>query len=85
MSVWEETTGRRETYEEALARSEACLNHKPNEQEEAEKIVAARERMRRHDAYLADAFISPIEEVVISRELAKKLGHMVVEHGEWPE
>ena len=85
--------GHRESYAEALARSEACLNPPRTEQDDAAAIVAKREAQRQHDGYFAPYFISPVEEVVISRHLARKLGYFGTdarfddEHtGEgWPE
>lgn len=47
------------------------------EQEAAARIVASRDRMRQHDAYFADEFISPAEQHIISRTLARKLGYQV--------
>lgn len=66
----------RETYAEACARSvvlqpTAALT----EQELAEREVEGRERMRRHDAYFADDFLSLDEERIISKALARRLGH----------
>lgn len=77
--------GRRESYAEALARSEACLNPPRTEQDDAAAIVAKREAQRQHDAYFAPYFISPVEEVVISRHLARKLGYTIREEsrGGW--
>jgi len=93
MSAFDDLGGRAETYAEALARSEACLNPPRNEQATAEQIIAKREAQRKHDAYFAPLFISPVEQVIVSRELARKLGYVVNEArfddepaGEgWPE
>ena len=68
----------RETYTEALARS---IVGKPqaelSEQQQAERLVESRERMRKLDGLLAHEFISPVEQVIVSRTLAKKLGYHV--------
>jgi len=92
--AWEDIGNRKpETYAEALARSEACLNPPRNEQDDADAIAHKREMHRRHEAYFAPAFFQPSELVCISFELARKLGHVVNEArfddeytGEgWPE
>lgn len=75
MSAFDELGGKPETYEQALARSEACLNPKHSEQETAEQIVAKRESYRQHQAYFAHDYLTISEQVVISRQLAKMLGY----------
>lgn len=67
-----------ETYEEALARS-LVSQREPEltEQQRAEREMAARERMRRHDRLFAHDFISPIEQQLVSRSLAKRLGYTI--------
>lgn len=67
-----------ETYAEALARS-VVNRHAPalTEQQVAEREVAARDRMRRHDRLFADDFISGPEQVLVSRALAKQCGFTV--------
>lgn len=49
---------------------------KPNEQETAEAIAHKRESMRKMDELFAPEFFSPIEEVMISRHLARQLGYV---------
>ncbi len=77
--IWQRpSVSKAERVAELLARSplfqpEAAMS----EQEQAERIVAGRERQRQHDAYFADEFISPGEQHVISRTLAKRLGFHV--------
>lgn len=53
----------------------ASVRPAPDEQATAEAIAHKRESMRKMDAFYAPLFISPIEGVMISRELARKLGH----------
>ena len=75
-SAWDDLGGRRETYAEAMARAVVLQPRQESEQEAAERIVAGRERMRRHDAHFAPEFLSIDEERLISRELARQLGHI---------
>ena len=76
--AWDELGGRRETYEQALARS--LVNQREpelTEQQRAEIEVEARERMRKHDAHFSGGFISTDEQQLVSRTLAKRLGYHV--------
>lgn len=82
MNAYDELGGRAETYEEALARSEACLNPKRSEQETAEQIAEKREAMRKHDQFYAPAFFGDEEQQMISYELARKLGYPLQWDGE---
>ena len=78
--AWDDITGTRqaETFAEAMERS---IAGKPQaeltEQQQAERLVESRDRMRKLDDLFRDDFISPVEQVVISRTLAKRLGYHV--------
>lgn len=74
--AWEDLGGRPyvETYEEALARCIVLQPRQETEQEAAERVVRARERLRQHDAYFAPEFLSIGEEFQVSRELARQYG-----------
>lgn len=82
MNAYDDLDGKPETYEQALARSEACLNPKRSEQETAEQIAEKREAMRRHDAHFSPAFFGDEEQQMISYELARKLGYPLQWDGE---
>jgi len=77
--------GKRETYAEALARSlVAAPKAAMTEQEVAARIVAQRERQRQHDAYFATDYIEGPEATLVSRALAKQLGHFINEPDDRP-
>lgn len=66
------------TYAESLAN---CIVLQPTaaltEQEIAAQLVAGRERLRKLDDLFRDDFISPIDEQIVSRALAKRMGYSV--------
>lgn len=65
-----------ESYQDALARSIVLRPSQAlTEQEIAARIVEGRERMKAHDRVFASDYLSIGEERIISRALAKKLGH----------
>lgn len=75
--AWEDITGsnRPETYAEAMARWNAIRTESTmSEQAMGDKLVADRERMRKHDAHFSGAFLSMDEQRLVSIELARKLG-----------
>ena len=73
--AWEETIGRRESYQEALSRSlVAAPKSAMTEQELADKIVSERERMRLHDEFYRRDYIQGTEAMLVSRALAKQYG-----------
>jgi hypothetical protein len=77
ISAFDDLGGQAESYQEALARSNAAL--RPNaaaltEQQIAEREVEARDRMRRHDLHFSAEFIGGGEQNLVSRSLAKQLG-----------
>jgi hypothetical protein len=75
--AWEDLGNtRKETFTEALARSNAELRPTValTEQQLAEREVEGRERMRRHDLHFSAEFIGGGEQQLVSRSLARKLG-----------
>lgn len=84
--AWEETTGRRETYAEALARSVVCRPATAlTEQEIAERIVTQRERMKLHDDFYRDDFITGPEARLVSVALARQYGVNISQARELPD
>lgn len=77
-SAYDDLGGKRETYAEALERSNAGKAAAPlTEQERAEAEVQRREKLRRHDAHFAGDFLTIGEQVQVSRTLARQMGVLI--------
>jgi len=78
--AWEDAIGRPESYQEALSRSlVAAPKAAMTEQEQAEKIIAARERMKSHDEFYRHDYIQGTEAMLVSRALAKQYAYFINE------